>query len=54
MSKILKVDKPSDYSSWVGHKDWHELISVINYSKLSPVPLRELQVILPLNTAKAD
>ncbi len=37
MSKILKVDKPSDYSSWVGQKDTHELISVINYSELSPV-----------------
>ena len=37
MSKILKVTKPSDYSSWVGQKDSHELISVINYSKVSPV-----------------
>ena len=37
MSKILKVTKPSDYSSWVGQKDSHELISVINYSDLSPV-----------------
>ena len=37
MSKILKVDKPSDYSAWVGQSDSHELISVINYSELSPV-----------------
>lgn len=37
MSKILKVDKPSDYSSWVGQTDSHELVSVINYSALSPV-----------------
>ena len=37
MSKILKVSKPSDYSAWVGQKDTHELISVINYSELSPV-----------------
>ena len=37
MSKILKVSKPSDYSSWVGHKNTHELISVINYSELPPV-----------------
>ena len=37
MSKILKVNKPSDYSSWVGQTDPHELITVINYSKLSPV-----------------
>ncbi|MDE6683132.1 MAG: hypothetical protein K2J87_06885 [Muribaculaceae bacterium] len=37
MSKILKVNKPSDYSSWVGQKDSHDLISIINYSELSPV-----------------
>lgn len=37
MSKILKVNKPSDYSSWVGQSDPHELISVINYSEVSPV-----------------
>lgn len=39
MSKILKVSKPSDYSSWVGQSDSHELVSVINYSELSPVRL---------------
>lgn len=39
MSKILKVNKPSDYSAWVGQSDAHELISVINYSELSPVRL---------------
>ena len=37
MSKILKVNKPSDYSAWVGQTDSHELISVINYSDVSPV-----------------
>ncbi|MDE5586392.1 MAG: helix-turn-helix domain-containing protein [Muribaculaceae bacterium] len=37
MSKILKVNKPSDYSAWVGQTDPHELISVINYSEVSPV-----------------
>ena len=37
MSKILKIRKPSDYSSWVGQTDSHELISVINYSNVSPV-----------------
>ncbi|MDE6265626.1 MAG: helix-turn-helix domain-containing protein [Paramuribaculum sp.] len=37
MSKILKVNKPSDYSAWVGQSDPHELISVINYAELSPV-----------------
>ena len=36
MSKILKVNKPSDYSSWVGQTDPHELISVIDYSEVSP------------------
>ncbi|MDE6443532.1 MAG: AraC family transcriptional regulator, partial [Muribaculaceae bacterium] len=38
MSKILKVSKPSDYSSLMGQTDTHELVSVINYSELSPVP----------------
>ena len=37
MSKILKVNKPSDYSEWVGQTAIHDLISVINYSELSPV-----------------
>lgn len=37
MSKILKVNKPSDYSAWVGQTDPHELISVIDYSEVSPV-----------------
>lgn len=37
-NKILKVSKPSDYSAWVGQTDDpHELITVINYSALSPV-----------------
>ena len=38
MSKILKVRKPSDYSLIMGQTDTHELISVIDYSELSPVP----------------
>lgn len=38
MSKILKVSKPSDYSSLMGQTDPHDLISVINYTELSPVP----------------
>lgn len=37
MSKILNVKKPSDYSSWVGQSDPHELVSVIDYSEVSPV-----------------
>lgn len=37
MSKILKVSKPSDYSAWLGQTDSHDLVSVINYSELSPV-----------------
>lgn len=39
MSNILKVSKPSDYSRWVGQTDPHELISVIDFSKVSPVRL---------------
>lgn len=37
MSKILKITKPSDYSSWLGQTDSHELVSVINYAEISPV-----------------
>lgn len=37
MSKILKVSKPSDYSEWVGQTDPHELVSVIDYTEVSPV-----------------
>ena len=37
MSKILKVNKPSDYSSWVGQTDPHDLVCVIDYSEVSPV-----------------
>lgn len=37
MSKILKIRKPSDYNSWVGKKDLHDLITVIDYSEVSPV-----------------
>lgn len=37
MSKILRVKKPSDYSAWVGQTDPHDLISVIDYSLVSPV-----------------
>ncbi|MDE5807257.1 MAG: helix-turn-helix domain-containing protein [Muribaculaceae bacterium] len=37
MSRILNVRKPSDYSSWVGQTDPHELITVIDYNQVSPV-----------------
>lgn len=37
MMKILKVRKPSDYSSWVGQIDRHPLVSVIDYGKVSPI-----------------
>lgn len=35
--KILKVNKPADYSSYVGVTDPHPLVSVINYDRISPV-----------------
>ncbi|MDE7414413.1 MAG: helix-turn-helix domain-containing protein [Muribaculaceae bacterium] len=35
--KILKVNKPSDYSSYIGVIDRHPLISVIEYDRISPV-----------------
>lgn len=37
MNKLLKVKNVSDYSEYLGHKDTHPLISVINYSEVSPV-----------------
>ncbi|MDE6521355.1 MAG: helix-turn-helix domain-containing protein [Muribaculaceae bacterium] len=36
--KILKVSKPSDYSSYLGVTDRHPLVSVIEYDRISPVP----------------
>ncbi|MDE7403222.1 MAG: helix-turn-helix domain-containing protein [Muribaculaceae bacterium] len=38
MTNILKVRKPSDFSSFIGQTDTHDLVSVINFSELSPVP----------------
>ena len=35
---ILKVSKPSDYSSYLGVTDRHPLVSVIEYDRISPVP----------------
>ncbi len=37
MSKILKVNNVSDYSSYVGHVDTHPLVSAIDYTKVSPI-----------------
>lgn len=37
MCAILKINKPSDYNAWVGQPDMHELVTVINYSEVSPV-----------------
>ncbi len=36
--KILKVNKSSDYSSYIGVADRHPLVSVIEYDRISPVP----------------
>lgn len=35
--KILKVNKPSDYSAYLGVTDRHPMISVIEYDRISPV-----------------
>ena len=35
--KILKVNKPFDYSSYLGVTDRHPLVSVIEYDRISPV-----------------
>lgn len=37
MPKILKVNTPSDYSRYLGHTDRHPLVSVIEYSRISPI-----------------
>ena len=37
MSKILKVRNVNDYASYVGCKEQHPLVSVINYVEVSPV-----------------
>ncbi len=36
--KILKLNKPSDYSSYIGVTDRHPLVSVIEYDRISPIP----------------
>lgn len=35
--KILKVNKPGDYSAYLGVVDRHPLISIIEYDRISPV-----------------
>ncbi len=37
MTNILKVRNVSDYSSYVGHKDTHPLVSVIDFAAVSPL-----------------
>ena len=37
MSKILKVRNVNDYARYVGCKEQHPLVSVINYDEVSPV-----------------
>ncbi len=35
--EVLKVNRPSDYSSYLGVTDRHPLVSVIEYDRISPV-----------------
>lgn len=37
MAKILRVNIPSDYSRYLGVTDTHPLVSVIEYSRVSPI-----------------
>ena len=37
MSKILKVRNVNDYARYVGCKEQHPLVSVIDYAEVSPV-----------------
>lgn len=38
MKKILKVNTPGDYSSYVGAESRHPLVAVVDFEKLSPIP----------------
>lgn len=38
MPKILKVNYPEDYLSYVGAESCHRLIGVIDFEKISPIP----------------
>ncbi|MCM1337911.1 MAG: helix-turn-helix domain-containing protein [Candidatus Amulumruptor caecigallinarius] len=38
MAKILKVNLPGDYCSYVGAESRHPLVAVIDYDAISPVP----------------
>lgn len=37
MSKILKIKNVGDYNRWLGYTDHHPLVSVIDYTEVSPV-----------------
>ncbi len=37
MNKILKVNSPGDYSTYLGQTDHHRLVSVIDYNAISPI-----------------
>ncbi len=37
MNKILKVNTPGDYSSYLGQPSHHRLVSVIDYNAISPI-----------------
>ncbi len=37
MNKILKVNSPADYSTYLGLTDSHPLVSVIDYNAISPI-----------------
>ena len=37
MPKILKIKNANDYSRYVGLKDKHPLVSVVEYADVSPV-----------------
>lgn len=37
MANILKIKNVGDYSRYVGHADRHPLVSVIDYTKVSPI-----------------
>lgn len=38
MSKILKVRKPGDYIRYIGGREQHPLVGIVDYAALSPIP----------------
>lgn len=38
MKKVLKVDRPGDFTSYVGAESRHPLVAVVDFENISPIP----------------